>query len=590
MKGAVLVAIALAVAPQQAARLSGVVVTADATSQPVRRALVVLTSAEIVTNISSITDDQGRFDIAGVPPGRVTVTVSKIGYLTTPYGATRPGRPGTPLSLTAGQHLRDARVRLPRGAVITGVIRDAQGDPVANLPVSVQRAALVGGSSGYLPVSETLMTDDRGVYRAFGLAPGEYVVAGAPSRGRSAVERLAEAEIDAALDRLRTRARPAAPPSMPAPAPPATAEFAPVFYPGTAIAAEAATIRVKAGEERNGVDFVVDLVPAVTIRGQVAAVDGSPLTSVTLWLVVIGPPVPNIEDLSTRVAPASSGAFSFTNVPPGRYILTAVASARPPGQTGSDPSQPRWAQTTFEVRRDDVNGLSLTLRPALSLPGRIEFERGTLAPPADLTTLRVGLRAVGAPPLRPVPLIDGMAADGGTPMPASVRADGTFEIAGIVPGRFTVTSTVPRPTGPSGWWLKSAKSGDRDLLDDPIGVSENTTALPEVVVAFSDRHAELSGSLQTAAGQPASEFFVIVFPTERRWWGAGSRRVRATRPASDGRFAVTGLPAGEYFIAALTDVEPDEWQQASFLSDLVRAAVRVTIRDGERTVQDVRIR
>jgi hypothetical protein len=589
MKSAIIVAMALAIAPQQAARISGIVVTADATPQPVRRALVVLTSAEIVTNISGITDDQGRFDIVGVPPGRVTVTVSKIGHLTTPYGASRPGRPGTPLSLTAGQHLRDVRVRLPRGAVITGVIRDAKGDPVANLPVSVQRAALVGGSSGYLPISETLMTDDRGMYRAFGLEPGEYVVAGAPSRGRSAVERLAEAEIDATLERLRTRARSSVP-ATPAAAPPATAEFAPVFYPGTAVAAEAMPIRVAAGEERRGVDFVVDLEPAVTIRGQVATIDGSPLTNVTLWLAVVGPPVPNIEDMSARVGPASSGAFSFTNVPPGRYILTGVASARPAAESGSGAPQPRWAQTTFDVRRDDLSGVSLTLRPALSLPGRIEFERATLAPPTDLTTLRVGLRAVNAPPLRPVPLIDGMAADGSTPQPASVRADGRFEIAGIMPGRFTVTSTVPRPAGPSGWWLKGAKAGDRDLLDDPIEVSESSTALPEVVVTFTDRHSELAGSLQTAAGQPASEFFVIVFPTERRWWAAGSRRVRATRPASDGRFSLLDLPAGEYLVAALTDVEPDEWKSPAFLEQLVGAAVKVTIRDGERTVQDLRLR
>ena len=83
---------------------------------------------------------------------------------------------------------------------------------------------------------------------------------------------------------------------------------------------------------------------------------------------------------------------------------------------------------------------------------------------------------------------------------------------------------------------------------------------------------------------------MIVFPTERRWWGASSRRVRATRPASDGRFSVTDLPAGDYLIAALTDVEPDEWKRAEFLGQLVTAGVKVTIRDGERTVQDLRLR
>jgi uncharacterized protein (DUF2141 family) len=134
-------------------------------------------------------------------------------------------------------------------------------------------------------------------------------------------------------------------------------------------------------------------------------------------------------------------------------------------------------------------------------------------------------------------------------------------------------------------------TGTRDLLDDPLEVSAATSALPDaVVVTFSDRHPELTGTLQSAAGQPASEFFVIVFPTERRWWAPGSRRVRATRPASDGRFSVLDLPAGDYFVAALTDVEADEWKSATFLDQLIGAAVKVTIRDGERTFQDLRLR
>jgi len=71
-------------------------------------------------------------------------------------------------------------------------------------------------------------------------------------------------------------------------------------------------------------------------------------------------------------------------------------------------------------------------------------------------------------------------------------------------------------------------------------------------------------------------------------FGRGS--ARATRPASDGRFSVADLPAGDYLIAALTDVEPDEWKRAEFLGQLVAAGVKVTIRDGERTVQDLRLR
>jgi hypothetical protein len=586
-----MLAVATANAQQPASgRVSGTVTTTDATPQPVRRALVVLTGAEILTNVSVVTDDQGRFDVSGVPPGRVTVTASKAAFLTTPYGATRPGRPGTPLSVEAGQHVRDVIVRLPRGAVITGVVHDARGEPLSHLPITIQRASLVASSGGYVSLSETLHTDDRGVYRAFGLQPGSYVVAATPERGRGGVERHTDAEVDATLQRIRQRgSRPAPTAAAPAPLPAATADYAPVFYPGTAIAADAAAVTVAAGEERRGIDFVVDLQPSVNVRGLIATIDGSALPDVYLMMIVTGPPLPVFDEFATNIRAAARGAFSFTNVPPGRYLLSAVARAAAPAESSGP--QPRWGQVLVDVRGDDLTGVAITLRPALSLTGRVEFEASKLAPPADRATMRVGLTKVNAGPLNPVPYVDGISADGGPPPPATVGADGAFTLSGIVPGTYSVTSSVPRAMGPSGWWLKSAMTGTRDLLDDPLEVSAATSALPDaVVVTFSDRHPELTGTLQSAAGQPASEFFVIVFPTERRWWAPGSRRVRATRPASDGRFSVLDLPAGDYFVAALTDVEADEWKSATFLDQLIGAAVKVTIRDGERTFQDLRLR
>ena len=49
------------------------------------------------------------------------------------------------------------------------------------------------------------------------------------------------------------------------------------------------------------------------------------------------------------------------------------------------------------------------------------------------------------------------------------------------------------------------------------------------------------------------------------------------------------LPSGEYYLAALTEADSDEWQAASFLSEVVPAAIKVTIGDGEKKVQDLRI-
>ena len=82
---------------------------------------------------------------------------------------------------------------------------------------------------------------------------------------------------------------------------------------------------------------------------------------------------------------------------------------------------------------------------------------------------------------------------------------------------------------------------------------------------------------------------MLVFSVRSRAWTPGSRRVRMTRPATDGAFSVKGLPAGEYFLAALTDLEAGEWNDPALLEQLVGSAVKVTLRDGETTTQNIRI-
>jgi hypothetical protein len=63
----------------------------------------------------------------------------------------------------------------------------------------------------------------------------------------------------------------------------------------------------------------------------------------------------------------------------------------------------------------------------------------------------------------------------------------------------------------------------------------------------------------------------------------------STRPATDGSFFVRDFPAGEYYVAALSDLDPDEWQTPEFLNQVVPAAIRLTIADGARRRQDLRI-
>jgi hypothetical protein len=49
------------------------------------------------------------------------------------------------------------------------------------------------------------------------------------------------------------------------------------------------------------------------------------------------------------------------------------------------------------------------------------------------------------------------------------------------------------------------------------------------------------------------------------------------------------LPPGAYLIAALTDLDPNEWQTPAFLEQVLPAGVPVAIKEGEKRTQDLKI-
>src|SRR5688572_19455168 len=154
--------------------LAGRVVSDAPAPQPMRRATVRL-EGETGTSVRHIgTDDEGRFVFDRLPAGRYTVSATKAGWVTTFHGGTVPGRgPGIPVAVAEGARV-DLELSLLPGAVITGVITDAYARPAPGVTV----AAVNVRGGGALPAR--VVTDDRGVYRIFGLAPGEYAVSALP--------------------------------------------------------------------------------------------------------------------------------------------------------------------------------------------------------------------------------------------------------------------------------------------------------------------------------------------------------------------------------------------------------------------------
>jgi hypothetical protein len=75
---------------------------------------------------------------------------------------------------------------------------------------------------------------------------------------------------------------------------------------------------------------------------------------------------------------------------------------------------------------------------------------------------------------------------------------------------------------------------------------------------------------------------------DRANWFTGSRHLKRASSSSDGSFEVSGLPPGEYFVAAVDSLAPGDWQASNTLESLVQGATRVTVRENQ--VQDVTLR
>jgi hypothetical protein len=142
----------------------------------------------------------------------------------------------------------------------------------------------------------------------------------------------------------------------------------------------------------------------------------------------------------------------------------------------------------------------------------------------------------------------------------------------------------------SRWAVASSIANGRDALDAPLIVlPAEANAGIDWTVTFTDKPSGVSGTLQDASGRAATDYYVLVFPADRKYWTTGSRRIAMARPATNGAFIATNLGPGDYYVAALTDLEPGEWNDPQLLEQLVGAAIKVTVRHGEMTAQDIRI-
>jgi hypothetical protein len=527
-----------------------------------------------------MTDDNGRFTLRDLPAGHFTVEARKPGFVRAYAGSKQPGvGPGSAVAVTEGQRV-SITVRMTRTAVITGVVRMPTGAPATMVRVQAIRFHVVDGERRIVQSGGAWGLDDHGEYRIYGLAPGDYVIAAAPAIGAiGEVRTMSPDDMQWALQQLSSTSAPTQPTTMPATV--TTAGFSPVYFPGTIDASAAATISLKAGEERTGVDVPLQFVPTAKITGAIVDSNGLPAKSIDAKLVpsasfgAVGPGV--------TIRPAADGSFSISGIAPGKYHLfarAALASTSPPPSATAGPGAPPalslWALEDLDVNGIDIDGLAVRLQPGMKVSGRVAIDTAGLAS-GDLSHARVTL----SPVQRPGGITVGVG-------PAQVAPDGTFAFDGIVPGTYRLSASLPGTPGGSTWTLKSSVANERETQDDGLDVVANRD-VRDVVVTLTDRPAGIAGSLVDASGRPAPDFFVIAFSTDRRYWTNQSWRVGQTRPASNGTFRIDGLPPGDYYLGAMTDLESSQIYDPLMLEQLQRSSVKISIVAGEKKIQNLRI-
>ena len=577
------------------------------TKAPVSEALVRLVlqgtadDAPGSPNERLMADGDGRFAFTGLPPGRYYLQAAKEGHAPGEYGRREPWGPSQGVQLGEGERRTDVDLRVWKYAVIGGRVVDEAGEPAVGIAVRALVRDLYAGRTqhGNRQVIPELVpiatTDDRGMFRLSQLAPGTYVVL-VPST-QTTVPAHALVNPDAALrselfwggvQEMTALGQPRAMQIgefalmslnrvlIP---PPPTSDgrmqvYGTTFYPGESSAGAATPITVKSGEERTDLTITLAPVPAVRVSGRLITPDGSvpPPTmlrldgAATTDVITSGSPTgPDYVGLETATALSDGrGGFAFLGVPPGNYILRQGNRFLQRPLREGRPSY--WVSQPLSVGTQDIEDLTIELRHALVIEGRVTL-RGKLA----------------------VPPLVGIAFETPYGEPAQVFAELdrkalTFWTA-AAGGRY-----IARPVQTGGWFVEIVTLDGKDITDLPFDLQSNAT----VVVTYTDRASPVSGTVTDEDGRMAHDATVIVFPADRRRWsgyGAMPRTLRSVLPNDAGVYTFDHLPAGDYYVMALDASESSDWRNPERLEAFAAYATLVSVAAGDpATTLDLRVR
>jgi Carboxypeptidase regulatory-like domain len=307
--------------------------------EPARGVVVVLRleeamrSADRSSSMRMKTDEDGRFRFSNLKAGRHTLDAIAPGFVI-PVESTFGSR-GRAINLSAGENVENQEIALKRGGVITGRVTGANGKPLVEQLVELTRLDEHGQPLRARDFSQYRgSTDDRGLYRIYGLPAGRYLVSAGLAQRVGWI--------------MRTNDR---------------NYYQLTYHPDTIEETKAKPVDVSEGSETNDIDIkIAEAKKIYDVFGRVMdAETGQPLPGIGMFL---GPLMVGGKNLEAYTYSGSrtdaQGEFQIQGLLPGKYAIF--------GERGQE-SDYYCEPAVFEIGEEDVTGLVVKMQRGGSISG-----------------------------------------------------------------------------------------------------------------------------------------------------------------------------------------------------------------------------
>jgi hypothetical protein len=446
---------------------------------------------------SAKTNENGYFRITGLPAGRYVPISLTPGYIMSKGGTDYTTARGAAFDIADGEVIENFDIDLIPGGVITGRVTDSNDRPLVEEQVQLWWFDKNGTTLEFNTrlLRKILTTDDRGVYRIFGLPEGRYILsAGGYSKGE-----------DGYVQRT--------------------------YHPDVTDKSQAKVVEVGADKEVTGIDInVADVEKTYSIFGRVVnADDGKPVGGAKIQLGLLSPDGNDIgRERFSNGHSNSNGAFQLSNVPPGKYVAYAAVDLEP------DKASNLYSEPVIcEVTNSNARGIEIKLRKGGSIEGVVVIEDPT-DPVMSVKTGKISCIFYS---------VEDRPGELRSPYFKHIEVDpnGSFKVEGTPKGRVRI-ETVNRAKESVGSSLIRIERGGAPLPGDSIeiGAGEHISNL-RLVTATPDL--SLPGAIKVVGGNLPPDLALHIYAS--RVDGArGVNRPFQVDPRN--HFVIQYLAPGEY--------------------------------------------